>query len=40
MAKVILLLFIAGKNADLADIGGQKMLQNRIAEGPGPPGDH
>lgn len=36
----VLLLFIAGENPDLRNAGGQKMLQHRGPEGPGPSRNH
>ena len=40
VTHVILLLLVPGKNADLADVGVQKMLQNGIAERTGTAGNH
>ena len=40
MAHVILLLFVAGENADLANVGGQKVFEDGIAERAGTAGDH
>ena len=39
MAHVVLLFFIAAENADFADVGGEKMLEHRVAEAAGAAGD-
>ena len=39
MTHVVLLFFIAGEDADLANVGGEKMLQNRMSEAAGTAGD-
>ena len=40
MAHIILLLLIAGEDADLADVGRKKAVENGVTERAGPPGDH
>ena len=39
MAHIVLLLLVAGENADLADVGGEKMLEHGMAETAGAAGD-
>ena len=39
VAHIVLLFLIAGEDADLADVGGQKMLEHRVAEAAGAAGD-
>lgn len=39
VAHIVLLFLVAGEDADLADVGGQEMLQNGGAEGACPAGD-
>ena len=39
MAHIVLLFFIAGEDADLADVGGEKMLEHGMAETAGAAGD-
>lgn len=40
VAHIVLLLLIAGEDADLADVGGQEMLEDGVAERAGAAGDH
>ena len=40
MPHVVLLLFVAGKDADLLDICLEETLEDGVAEGTGPSGDH
>lgn len=40
MAHVVLFLFIAGEDANLANVGGQKVFEDGIAERAGTAGDH
>ena len=40
MAHIVLLLLIAGEDADLADVGRKKAVENGVAERAGPTGDH
>ena len=40
VAHVVLLFLVAGEDADLTDIGIQKVLQNGVAERPGPACNH
>lgn len=39
VAHVVLLLLIAGEDADLADVGGQEMLEHRMPEAARAAGD-
>ena len=39
MAHIVLLFLIAAENADLADIGGQEMLEHRMTKAAGTTGD-
>ena len=39
MAHIVLLFLIAGEDADLADVGGQKVLEHRVAKAAGAAGD-
>ena len=39
VAHIVLLLLVAGENADFADIGGEKMLEHGMAEAAGAAGD-
>ena len=39
VAHVVLLLLVAGEDADLADVGGEKMLEHGMAETAGAAGD-
>ena len=40
MTHIILLFLIAGEDADLANVGGEETVQNRIAERTGTTGNH
>ena len=40
VAHVVLLLLVAGEDADLLDVRGEEPFEYGIAETPGPPGDH
>ena len=40
VTHIILLLFVAGEDADLANVGGQKVFKDGIAERTGTAGDH
>ena len=40
VTHVVLLLFVAGEDADLLDVRGEEPFEHGIAETPGPPGDH
>lgn len=39
VAHVVLLFLVAGEDTNLADVRGQKAVQNRMAEGAGPARD-
>ncbi len=39
VAHIVLLLFVAGEDADFADVGGKKAAQDGVAEGAGAAGD-
>ena len=39
MAHIVLLFLIAGEDADLTDVGGQKVFEHRVAEAAGAAGD-
>lgn len=39
MAHVVLLFLVAGEDTNLADVRGQKAVQNRVTEGAGPARD-
>ena len=39
VTHVVLFLFVAAEDADLADVAGQKMLEHRVAEAAGAAGD-
>jgi len=40
VAHVVLLLLVAGEDADLADVRMQEMFQDSVAEGTGTASDH
>ena len=40
VAHIVLLFLVPGENANLADICLQKPIQYRVAEAPGPAGNH
>lgn len=39
VAHIVLLLFVAGEDADFADVGGRKVVQDDIAKGTGVAGE-